>query len=145
MASVPRATQLLMKGKIMAAKNRNSRLNRHRKKPFSSNQHPDTRNTVPMKVARISIPLFQLGQCIGTCGAKDVLDESDVSPYELLCRHQAGDWGILEPEDWEANIKAVEHGLRVFSSYRVGADQTKVWVITEADRSATTILLPEEY
>lgn len=105
----------------------------------------NTSNTVPMTVARISIPLFQLGRCVCTWGAEDVLDESDVSPFELLCRHQAGDWGILEPEDWEANITAVKRGLRVFSSYRVGADQTKVWVITEADRSATTILLPEDY
>ncbi len=105
----------------------------------------NTSNTVPMNVAHIRIPLFPLGRCVCTWGAEDVLDESDVCPDELLCRHQAGDWGILEPEDWEANIKAVERGLRVFSSYRVGADQTKVWVITEADRSATTILLPDEY
>jgi len=102
-------------------------------------------NTVPMKVARISIPLFPLGRCVCTEGAEEVLDDLDVSPFELLCRHQAGDWGTLEPEDLEENINAVKRGLRVISFYRVGASQTKVWVITEADRSVTTILLPEEY
>lgn len=100
---------------------------------------------VEMFAIRPSVPLFPLGQCIGTRGAKEALDELDVNPYDLLSRHQTGDWGTLCDDDWEANITAVQRGLRVFSSYRVGPDQIKVWVITEADRSATTILLPEEY
>lgn len=104
-----------------------------------------TNNTAPMYVIRPSVPLFPLGQCIGTCGAKDILEEFDVNPYDLLSRHQTGDWGTLCDDDWQANVDAVERGLRVFSSYRVGPEEMKVWIITEADRSATTILLPEEY
>ena len=104
-----------------------------------------TSNTVPMNVERIRVPLFPLGQCHGTYGAKAVLDDSNINPYDLLSWHETGDWGTLCEDDWDANVHAVQHGLRVFSSYRVGPDQTKVWVITEADRSATMILLPEEY
>lgn len=100
---------------------------------------------VEMFVIRCSVPLFPLGQCHGTYGAKEVLDEFDVNPNDLLIRHQSGDWGTICDDDWQANVVAVERGLRVFSSYIVGAAQTKVWVITEADRSVTTILLPEEY
>lgn len=102
-------------------------------------------NTVPMHVIRPFVPLFQLGECIGTYAARDVLDEFGVDPFDLLSRHQMGDWGTLCDEDWQANINAVKSGRRVFSSYRVGSEQITIWVITLADRSATTILLPEEY
>jgi hypothetical protein len=65
----------------------------------------------------------------------------------LLARHVFGDWGDLCTEDKESNERALAQGGRLLSSYEagLGRDATKVWVITEADRSSTTFLLPEEY
>jgi len=61
-----------------------------------------------------------------------------------LARHLRGDWGDLCPEDWDANQKALKFGGRLFSAYQ-DEGLPKIWIITEADRSATTILFPEEY
>jgi len=82
----------------------------------------------------------------GTIGAvvafARALDE-DMNIY--LARHaNGGDWGELTPSDWQANEHAVKHGLRVLSAYTLRTGE-KIWIITEADRSTTTILLPEEY
>ncbi|MFD2112545.1 hypothetical protein [Thiorhodococcus fuscus] len=62
----------------------------------------------------------------------------------LLQRHVQGDWGDLTTEDFEANRLALREGFRLLSSYRI-SDGVKVWIITEADRSVTTVLLPEDY
>ncbi len=62
---------------------------------------------------------------------------------KLLERHQSGDWGEAPAEDARENEFSVKHGFRVLSSYRVAGE--RLWVITEADRSATTLLLPDEY
>ncbi len=62
----------------------------------------------------------------------------------LLERHQSGDWGDVPPEDARENDFSVRHGFRIVSSYRVAGEE-RLWVITEADRSATTLLLPSEY
>ena len=70
--------------------------------------------------------------------------EAEQPPIELLVRHVTGDWGELPDEDREENERSVDQGLRVFSAYRLQTG-VKVWVITEWDRSVTTILLPEEY
>lgn len=86
------------------------------------------------------------------------------NPFELLAKHVTGDWGEIDPEDVVTNEDALEHGLRVLSVYRLplqaavekGAAPTqpsreadehdnRIWLITEADRSVTTLLLPEEY
>jgi hypothetical protein len=88
-------------------------------------------------------PLFALGQTVATPGALKAMDQSGISPLALLSRHQRGDWGDLEEEDKVANDSALKAGRRVLSAYRF--DKVTLWVITEADRSATTILLPEEY
>ena len=88
-------------------------------------------------------PLFGLGQILATPAALAELNQLRVAPASLLARHHQGDWGELCPEDSEANCRALEEGSRIFSSYRVG--EQKVWVITEADRSTTTVLLPEDY
>ena len=88
--------------------------------------------------------LFPLGRLVATPRALDLLDRRAVDGVELLRRHQRGDWGELTPEDAAANDFAVLHNLRILSSYRL-SETEKVWCITEADRSATTILLPEEY
>ncbi len=73
----------------------------------------------------------------------EALDEAEDDPFGYLARHAAADWGELCPHDRRENELSVKHGWRVLSSYPVGG--RRVWVITEADRSVTTILLPEEY
>ena len=88
--------------------------------------------------------LFRLGETVVTIGALAVIADAGHSPREFITRHGSGDWGELDPEDQAANREALELGLRIFSAYRA-SDGTKIWVITEADRSATTVLLPEEY
>ncbi len=88
---------------------------------------------------------FELGELVATPGALEVLGEFEVSPSELLARHATGDWGAVPPEDARENELSVREGFRVVSSYPVGGTARKVWVITEADRSSTCILLPEEY
>jgi hypothetical protein len=66
-----------------------------------------------------------------------------VEPHELLRRHLSGDWGELDAHDRRENARSLKHGFRVLSSYPVGGQ--KVWIITEADRSSTCLLLPSEY
>jgi hypothetical protein len=84
---------------------------------------------------------FPLGQVVITTGAKDALHPQDVPV--ALARHAAGDWGEVGEADRRQNDLAVVQGFRIFSVY-FDRDHTKFWVITEADRSATTILLPDE-
>ena len=91
-----------------------------------------------------SQPLFPLGRTLATPQALAVLEAHGVAPASLLERHARGDWGELCPEDVEANREALREGLRLLSSYRL-AEGVKVWVITEADRSATTLLMPDDY
>ena len=88
--------------------------------------------------------LFDTGFVVRTPGALLALIDAQVSETSLVERHQAGDFGELCEEDRTANERSIEKGGRVFSSYAVAPD-TKVWVITEADRSVTTLLLPSEY
>lgn len=85
---------------------------------------------------------FSLGQTVITPGAMERLDQADI-PRALL-RHASGDWGALSEEDRRENELSVAQGFRVLSAYR-DSHGTKFWIITEADRSVTTILLPEEY
>ena len=87
---------------------------------------------------------FPLGQLVMTEGAGDVLIASFHTPVEFLIRHKHGDWGRLDPEDIAENERSVREGSRLLSSYRTRLDD-KLWVITEWDRSLTTLLLPEEY
>jgi hypothetical protein len=88
--------------------------------------------------------LFPLGQLVATPGALDLLDRSEMNAQTFVRRHQHGDWGSIPSEDAEANQHAIETGCRILSSYFVN-DTERLWIITEADRSATTLLLPEEY
>lgn len=88
-------------------------------------------------------PRFSLGQVVATPGAIDALAEVKCLPITLLHRHQCADWGDLDAEDKEANDAALANWTRLFSAYII--QDVKFWVITEADRSVTTILLPEEY
>jgi hypothetical protein len=87
---------------------------------------------------------FALGRLVATPGAMAAMIGSGDNPADYLARHLSGDWGELSPHDVAENEYAVSRELRIFSSYRL-TDGTTIWVITEADRSSTTILLPEEY
>lgn len=89
-------------------------------------------------------PQFPLGRLLSTPGALRALARNGIAPTFLLSQHKAGKWGDLGPEDRKANDEAVRTGERILSAYEL-PDGTRVWVITEADRSVTTILLPEEY
>jgi hypothetical protein len=86
-------------------------------------------------------PLFSLGEVVSTTGALEAMRAANVSPLALLHRHLRGDWGNL---DKQLNNQAIRDGSRIFSAYDI-TPTAKVWLITEADRSTTTFLLPSEY
>ena len=87
---------------------------------------------------------FPLGQVVSTPGALDALRRAGQEPWPFIGRHASGDWGELDEHDRRENELSVREGFRILSAYTL-SDGTKIWIITEADRSATTILLPEEY
>jgi hypothetical protein len=88
--------------------------------------------------------LFPLGRLLATPGALEALSEAGEDAMTFIRRHQEGEWGELSREDAAANTLALVTGERILSAYRTAAN-VRLWVLTEADRSATTILLPEEY
>ncbi len=87
---------------------------------------------------------FPLGRIVATPGALAALEEAGESPGIFIKRHVTGDWGEVDQEDRRENEFSVEHGFRLLSSYAL-SNGTKLWIITEADRSSTTLLLPSEY
>ena len=95
----------------------------------------------PRLIIAVSNPKFSLGQVVITTNAANSLQMADVQ--HALCRHMRGDWGEACPEDAELNNESLEHGGRLLSVYRSG--ENRFWIITEWDRSITTVLLPEEY
>jgi len=92
---------------------------------------------------RTVVPI-ELGRTVATPGALAALEESHQTPAEFLSRHEIGDWGEVCPEDRAENDRSVHDGYRILAAYTLKTG-VKIWIITEADRSATTILLPEEY
>ena len=92
----------------------------------------------------MSNPLFPLGKIVATPGAIEALEESGQQPITFLQRHQSGDWGDCCEEDKQENDLSVHEGFRIISVYHTSKGQ-KIWIITEADRSSTCILLPDEY
>ncbi len=88
--------------------------------------------------------LFDTGRIVCTEGATAAMERCYQEASEFIYRHQTGDWGEISFDDWNENDYSVEQGLRILSAFRTKAGK-KLWVITESDRSATTILLPEEY
>ena len=89
-------------------------------------------------------PLFPLGTVVATPAALAPIEKSGQQPGKFLARHVSGDWGDLDAHDRAENEFSLQHGLRLLSAYHTSAGE-KLWVITEADRSSTCILLPEEY
>jgi hypothetical protein len=85
---------------------------------------------------------FPLGRTVITPGALETLHPDDVQA--AICRHAAGDWGALDEQDRTENELALREGYRLFSTY-YDRSHRRFWIITEADRSSTTVLLPEEY
>ena len=91
-----------------------------------------------------TVTRFELGQTLITPGAQEALQEAGQAPHEFLVRHEAGDWGELCEDDHKENELSLQQGFRLLSAYCTCKGR-KIWIITEWDRSTTTILLPEEY
>ncbi len=92
----------------------------------------------------MSAAKFSLGSVYATPGALEAFRVSGDGILAYLIKHLALDPGDLSPEDVRENQLSVEQGFRILSSHRL-SDETRIWIITEADRSSTTLLLPEEY
>ena len=88
--------------------------------------------------------LFPLGNVFMTIGAREALEGSNEQPFDFLSRHQTGDYGFVCDEDKQENDLSVKEGFRILSSY-LTAKGVKFYIITEADRGSTTLLLPSEY
>ena len=87
---------------------------------------------------------FPLGRVVATSDALAAINKAGDDARTFLDRHAKGDWGEIDKSDWTVNDEALRIGDRVVSVYKL-KDSTRIWIITEADRSATTILLPEDY
>jgi len=89
-----------------------------------------------------AVAKFRLGHIVATPNALESITQDDI--LTAIGRHQSGDWGDVCAEDRQANDQALVQRTRIFSVYHA-ANATKFWLITEADRSVTTVLLPEDY
>lgn len=98
--------------------------------------------TVRRYDSKKSLVRFPLGRLCATPGIMEIVSMEDLMYF--LARHASGDWGDLSEQDQEANEDALKWDNRILSAYNT-EDGTKIWVITEADRSVTTVLLPDEY
>src|SRR5947209_18780350 len=87
--------------------------------------------------------LFALGQIVATPGALQLMRTSNIDALKLLRRHVTGDWGDFDDADKQENELSVQKGFRILSAY--GEGEKRLWILTEADRSVTTILRPDEY
>jgi hypothetical protein len=105
--------------------------------PDFTNGNPSQRSEPKATAAK-----FPLGRLVATANAASCLSPAEIS--SALRRHLLGDWGDLDEEDKQTNERALVEGTRLFSAYHA-ADGTKFWIITEWDRSVTTVLLPEDY
>jgi len=88
--------------------------------------------------------LFPLGQVVATPRALSALQKAEQAPHEFLDRHVNGDWGEVHEDDKRENEFSVQRGFRILSAYTTSAGD-RIWILTEADRSATTLMLPSEY
>jgi hypothetical protein len=97
-----------------------------------------------MQTPASTIARFPLGATYITPAAQEALMSAGRTGIEFLRRHVSGDWSDLSEQDAQENETSVRVGLRILSTYRISTGE-KLWIITEADRSSTTILLPSEY
>ena len=102
--------------------------------------HAPTAQAQGSRTRSIRLPL---GHVVATPGALEVVRDHGLDVVGLLHRHRAGDWGTVSDHDARANDLALQNGTRVLSAYDTSGG--RLWIITEADRSATTVLLPSEY
>jgi len=86
---------------------------------------------------------FPLGNIVSTPAALSLINAHNLSPFHFLTLHQGGQWGIVPPDDARENELALISGGQLLSVYLVGKE--RLWVITDADRSITTLLLPDDY
>lgn len=99
--------------------------------------------TVTDAINRVTEAKFELGQLVATPGVIELFERKELAYNTYLIRHVSGDWGSMGDKDKQANDEALKYGERLMSAYEIGSD--KIWIITERDRSATTLLLPSEY
>ena len=92
----------------------------------------------------VQSPRFQLGKVVATQGAIEALTAAQTSAWELLSRHSIADFGEVDSDDWQANLDAIKDGERILSAYTLKTGE-RLWVITEADRSSSCLLRPDEY
>ena len=104
----------------------------------SSSNNADSPQPAPRKQ-----PLFPLGQIVATPGVLDHLTRHSINVLPFIDRHVRGDWGNVDPEDAQENDFSVQNGFRVLSAYDIAGE--RVWIITEADRSVSTLLFSSEY
>ncbi len=89
---------------------------------------------------------FPIGNLLITRAVQSLIENDELDPIPYLKRHVVGDWGEICSEDWESNQWSLENGERLLSCYNINAEgESRLWIITEADRSATTMLLPSDY
>lgn len=117
-----------------------ARVQTHRDTDLTGLLLPPTSVRVEIMAKRPS--RFSLGRLCITPNAATAVPPDEV--LKAIARHAAGEWGTLDPHDWQENERALRHGGRLFSAYESSSGQ-KFWVITEADRRTTTLLLPEDY
>ena len=88
--------------------------------------------------------LFKLGKLVATPGAIECLAQAKTSAWELVSRHVSGDFGEVDAGDRQANLDAIKDGERILSAYTLTTGE-RLWVITEANRSSSCVLRPDEY
>ncbi|KPY90144.1 hypothetical protein ALO44_200018 [Pseudomonas syringae pv. tagetis] len=89
---------------------------------------------------------FELGRMMLTHSVQSLLQNSSLDVSQYLRRHATGDWGEISKDDWDSNQQALSADGRLFSGYDIDAeDETRLWIITESDRSVTTVMLPSDY
>jgi len=108
-----------------------------------TNQSESATVYILTKAVQRKTPLFSLGAVVATPGALDLLDRAGINATPFLARHQYGDFGVLDTDDIRENQLSIERGSRILSAYEINDE--RIWIITEADRSVTTMLLPREY
>ena len=97
-----------------------------------------------MRTANRGTGKFPLGQVVGTPGALEAIKRAGQEPGFFLSKHVQGDWGMMDPDDKQLNEEALSDGGRIHSAYKTLKGES-IWIITEADRSTTTLLLPDDY